>query len=119
MRIAVTYEDGRIFQHFGHTSSFKLYTVEDEQIVDSVVVPVTGGGHGALSGFLANLEVDLLICGGIGGGARHALDAAGIAYIYGASGDAGEQVDRYLAGELQSDPTGNCHHHGEDHTCHH
>ena len=67
MRIAVTYEAGEIFQHFGHTESFKLYDVEDGKIVESKVVGTNGSGHGALAVLLSESNVDVLICGGIGG----------------------------------------------------
>ena len=68
MRIAVTYENGQIFQHFGHTEQFKIYDVQDGKIISSNVVDTNGSGHGALSGMLSALGVDVLICGGIGGG---------------------------------------------------
>ena len=70
MRIAVTYENGEIFQHFGHTEQFKIYDVEDGKIISSEVVDAGGSGHGALAGVLSALKVDALICGGIGGGAQ-------------------------------------------------
>ena len=70
MKIAVTYENGTIFQHFGHTEQFKLYEVEDGNIWKEEVVDTNGSGHGALAGFLEGHQVDTLICGGIGGGAR-------------------------------------------------
>ena len=70
MRIAVTYENGTIFQHFGHTEQFKLYDVENGEIRHSEVVDTNGSGHGALAGFLTAHQVDALICGGIGGGAQ-------------------------------------------------
>jgi predicted DNA-binding protein (UPF0251 family)/predicted Fe-Mo cluster-binding NifX family protein len=79
MRIAVTYENGMIFQHFGHTQQFKVYDVQDGKIVSSQVVDTNGSGHGALAGVLTALNADALICGGIGGGAQMALAAAGIA----------------------------------------
>ena len=78
MKIAVTYENGQIFQHFGHTAQFKLYEVEDGKVVREAVVDTNGSGHGALAGFLAQSGVDTLICGGIGGGAQMALAQAGI-----------------------------------------
>ena len=78
MRIAVTYEDGEIFQHFGHTQQFKLYDVENGRILSSEVVDTNGSGHGALAGLLRAMKVDALICGGIGGGAQMALAEAGI-----------------------------------------
>ena len=84
MKIAVTYENGQVFQHFGHTEQFKLYEVEDGRVVSSQVVDTNGSGHGALAGFLREYGVDALICGGIGGGAQAALAAAGIR-LYGVS----------------------------------
>ena len=75
MRIAVTYEDGKIFQHFGRTEQFKIYDVQDGAIVSSTVVGTGGSGHGALAGVLTALKTDALICGGIGGGAQAALAA--------------------------------------------
>ncbi|MBO4382971.1 MAG: peptidylprolyl isomerase, partial [Clostridia bacterium] len=78
MRIAVTYENGQVFQHFGHTEQFKVYEVEDGKVVSSEVVGSDGQGHGALAGVLAGKGIDVLICGGIGGGAVNALTKAGI-----------------------------------------
>ena len=66
----MTYENGQIFQHFGHTQAFKLYEITDGQISRTEVVDTNGSGHGALAGFLMQRGVDTLICGGIGGGAQ-------------------------------------------------
>lgn len=115
MRIAVTYENGQIFQHFGHTEQFKVYDVEDGKIVSSEVVSTEGSGHGALAGVLNALHVDVLICGGIGGGARTALDAAGIKLYGGVSGEADQAVEALLAGNLAYNPDVQCNHHGEHH----
>ena len=120
MKIAVTYENGNVFQHFGHTEQFKLYTVSDEKITDSSVVDTNGSGHGALADFLKEYGVDTLICGGIGGGARTALAEAGITLYPGASGEADAQVAALLAGSLSYDPDTVCAHpqgHGEGHDC--
>ena len=109
MKIAVTYENGLVFQHFGHTQQFKLYTVENGKITSSEVVDTNGSGHGALAVFLKTHGVDTLICGGIGGGARTALAEAGIALYPGARGAAHEHHGEGHEG---------CHgHHGEGHTC--
>ena len=70
MKIAVTYENGKVFQHFGKTESFKVYEVEENKVVSSEVIGSNGAGHGALAGLLADQSVDVLICGGIGGGCR-------------------------------------------------
>ena len=121
MRIAVTYADGEIFQHFGHTQQFKVYEVQDGAVVASEVVDTNGSGHGALAGVLSGLNADVLICGGIGGGAQMALAQAGIQLYGGCSGDADAAVADYLAGNLRFNPNVQCnhhdHHHGEGHTC--
>ena len=127
MKVAVTYENGEVFQHFGHTEQFKVYDVENGKIVSSQVVDTNGSGHGALAGFLKEYQVEVLICGGIGGGARNALGEAGIQLYPGASGDADRQVEAFLAGSLSYDPDTMCNHHkhassdcGEqDHSCGH
>lgn len=119
MKIAATYENGNIFQHFGRTETFKVYEVEDGKIVSSQVIGSNGIGHGALAGLLADQDIKVLICGGLGGGALNALTEAGIEVCAGASGNADEAVEAYLRGELV-DSGANCDHHhhgGEDHEC--
>ena len=115
MKIAVTYEAGLVFQHFGHTPAFKLYEIENNTVVSSQVVDTQGSGHGALAGFLQNHNVDTLICGGIGGGAQMALADAGIKLYGGVSGDADDAVADLLAGQLCFNPNVRCDHHGHDH----
>ena len=120
MRIAVTYENGQIFQHFGHTAAFKVYDVENGAVTASEVVSTNGSGHGALAGVLTVLKADVLICGGIGGGAQMALAQAGIKLYGGVQGDADAAVQAYLAGQLDYDPDVHCDHHdshGAGHTC--
>ncbi len=123
MRIAVTYENGEVFQHFGHTEQFKLYDVEDGKIVAEQIVPSSGSGHGALAGFLKAAQADALICGGIGMGARNALAEAGITLYGGVTGSADAAALSLAQGNLQFDPDAKCdhhgHHHGEDHDCGH
>ena len=84
MKIAVTYDNGNIFQHFGKTENFKVYEVEDNKVVSSEVIGSNGTGHGALAGLLSEQGVDVLICGGIGGGAQAALAEAGVELCSGA-----------------------------------
>lgn len=119
MRIAVTYEDGNIFQHFGHSEQFKLYDVEDGKIVNTQVVDTNGQGHGALAGFLTGAKVDVLICGGIGGGAQNALAQAGIRLYGGVAGSCDAAVEALLANNLGYNPNVACSHHGheEGHSC--
>ena len=119
MRIAVTYDSGQIFQHFGHTSEFKIYDAKEGKIGETAVISAGGHGHGALASFLKEAGADVLICGGIGAGARNALAQAGIELIGGVSGAADEAVEKYLEGSLEYNPDVQCnhHHHGEGHSC--
>lgn len=117
MRIAVTYENGNIYQHFGHTEQFKIYDAENGQIVQEQIANTNGQGHGALAGFLTAMKADVLICGGIGGGAQTALAEAGIQLCGGVSGSADEAVTAFLAGRLNFDPQARCSHHEQGHSC--
>ncbi len=118
MKIAVTYDNGQVFQHFGHTEYFKVYEVVEGKVVSAEVVDTNGSGHGALAGVLAELNVDTLICGGIGGGARNALASVGIQIFGGVSGDADAAVAALLSDSLNFDPNAKCSHHGEGHHHH-
>ena len=122
MKIAVTHENGQIFQHFGHTEQFKVYTVENGKVTDTTVVDTNGQGHGALAGLLKTIRADAIICGGIGGGAQMALAEAGIKLFGGVSGSCDEAVKALHGGKLGYDPNVKCDHHdhehgGEGHTC--
>ena len=121
MRIAVTYEDGLIFQHFGRTEQFKVYDIAEGKVTASEVVGTNGSGHGALAGFLEENGVNAVICGGIGGGAQMALNQAGILLFGGVQGSADEAVEALLKDELIFNPYVSCDHHdahhGEDHVC--
>ncbi|MCR5826209.1 MAG: DUF134 domain-containing protein [Oscillospiraceae bacterium] len=126
MRIAVTYDDGEIFQHFGHTAQFKLYDVEDGKIVSEQVVDTNGSGHGALAGFLQAAKADALICGGIGMGAQMALADVGIRLYAGVQGAADAAAKALAEGTLDYDPNARCDHHehhdgdcGHDHCADH
>lgn len=120
MTIAVPYENGLVFQHFGHTGQFKLYDVENGQITGERTADPAGSGHGALAGFLSGLGVDTLICGGIGAGAQEALAQAGIRLYGGVTGGADEAVRALLAGTLDYSAEVRCgrhDHHGEHGHC--
>ncbi|MCR5145182.1 MAG: FKBP-type peptidyl-prolyl cis-trans isomerase [Lachnospiraceae bacterium] len=114
MKVAVTYDNGNVFQHFGHSEQFKVYEVEDNKIVSSEVIGTDGAGHEALATLLDSKSIDTLICGGIGGGAMEALNANGIQVFSGVSGDCDEAVECLINGELVSGGI-NCDHHDHDH----
>ena len=115
MKIAVTYENGRIFQHFGHTKQFKVYEVEGNKIISSKVIDTNGQGHSALAGLLKIIGVDVLICGGIGGGAQIALAEEGIKLYGGVSNSCDAAVEALLANILDYNPNVKCDHHDHDH----
>ena len=115
MRIAVTYKDGRIFQHFGHTETFQLYDISGDRVVNRTLIGTDGQGHGALVGLLRACKIDALICGGIGGGAQRALAEAGIRLYGGITGDADEAVQAFLTGSLPDNTEVRCAHHGKEH----
>lgn len=120
MKIAVTYENGLVFGHFGHTEEFKIFDVADGKIINSNVFSTNGSGHGALATFLKGLDVNVLICGGIGAGARTALNNAGIEIFGGVTGSADVAVENFVANTLIFDPDAKCDHHGhgeEGHVC--
>lgn len=120
MRIAIPYENGNIFQHFGRSEAFKFYDVDGGAVTATAVVSTNGSGHGALAGFLAAHKADALICGGIGGGALNALSEAGIRVLAGVSGDADSRVDEFVEGTLVFGTEANCshsHEHGEGGSC--
>ena len=119
MRIAITYENGDVFQHFGHCEKFKLYDVEDGKIVNEQIVDTNGSGHGALAGFLQTLKVDALICGGIGMSAQTALSDAAIKFYAGVNGEADKAAKALIEGNLEYDPNACCDHHGGEHNCKH
>ena len=124
MKIAVTHENGFVFGHFGHTAEFKVYTIEDKRIASSEIVKTGESGHGALASLLDRIGADLLICGGIGGGARMALASEGIALCAGVTGECDAAVEAYLCGKLSFTGEANCscshhhHDHGDGDTCH-
>lgn len=121
MKIAVTFENNEIFQHFGHTEQFKMYDIQDSKIISSEIVSTNGSGHGAIAKFLTDNNIDIVICGGIGEGAKNALEQNNIKLYGGVSGSADEAVNALLANNLEYNPDVKCSHHnhahGESHTC--
>lgn len=115
MKIAAAYENGMIFQHFGHTQQFKFYEIEDNNIVKEEVVSTMGSGHSAVAGFLKANNIDVLICGGIGGCAKAAIAQVGIKLYGGANGSADEAVKALITGTLKYNPDVKCNHHSHEH----
>ena len=118
MKIAVTYEQGNVFQHFGHTEQFKIYDIENNSVVNSEIIDTNGSGHGALAGFLSSHKVEVLICGGIGAGAQMAVADMGIKLYGGVSGDADKAVSDFLNGTINYNPNVKCNHHNHESSNH-
>lgn len=117
MKIAVTYDQGMVFPHFGHSEQFKIYNIKANEVVSTEIIQTNGTGHCALANILAEKEVEILICGGIGAGAINNLQKAGIEILPGVMGEADMAVEDYLAGILEYDPNTRCSHHEHDHNC--
>ncbi|MCR4595048.1 MAG: dinitrogenase iron-molybdenum cofactor biosynthesis protein [Clostridiales bacterium] len=121
MKIAVTYENGMIFQHFGKSEAFKYYEADENgNIIAAEVKSNNGQGHGALADILKENRVDVIICGGIGEGAQDALAENGIEIYAGNAGSADSAVISFLAGKMEKKAVKCDHHeheHGENHSC--
>ena len=125
MKIAVTCADHQVFQHFGHTPGFAVFEVKDNVICSEKELSSGSSGHGALAMVLAMEQIEVLICGGIGGGAINALRDVGIMVVGGAAGDVREVAEAYVNGTLQVKADFHCNHHhhegghscGSGHTC--
>ena len=118
MKIAITCSNGEVFQHFGHTPEFAIYEIDGKSVISSAILPSGESGHGALADLLAAEQVQILICGGIGGGAVNALAQANIFVVGGAEGNVREVTEAFLNGTLQVRAEYHCnHHHGDGHNC--
>lgn len=112
-KIAVTYEDGQVFQHFGRTQQVKIYEIDDGRIVSTQIVDTSEHGHGAMAGYVKGFGATVIICGGLGDGARNSVKEAGLILVNGVSGDADAAVQAYIDGTLVrsgGDCGNRCHH---------
>ncbi len=119
MKVAVTYENGNVFQHFGKTAQFLVADIEGEDVRNEQLFSTNGSGHGALAVLLKQWGVDTLICGGIGQGAVNALSAQGITIVRGVNMDARMALQAFARQALQDHPDVLCTHHDheEGHDC--
>ena len=117
MKIAVTCVNGEVFQHFGHCPSFLVCTVENNKITSKEMLDTQGHGCSKLASFLSSHNINIVICGGIGAGAKEHIISAGMQVLPGVSGNALLQVEKHIAGTLNFDPNTQCHHHDENHQC--
>lgn len=120
MKYAITTQNNQVFQHFGKCPGFLIVEIEKERVINQNYISADGNGHSALVNLLHDQHVDVLVCGGIGSGARDALQQCGIQLISGAKGFVEGIIESIKANTLSDDPSGVCHHHDdEQHTNHH
>lgn len=115
-KIAVAAEGKNITGHFGHCGNFLIYEIRDGQIIKEEMIDNPGHRPGFLPNFLADRGVGAIISGSMGEGARDIFQERNVEVVAGASGDAREAVESYLAGNLQSDDSvcqEHQHQHGE------
>lgn len=113
MKIAVASEGKLVTGHFGHCEVFNVFETEEGKIIKTEVLPNPGHKPGFLPNYLNDLGVEVIISGGMGGGAVEIFNEKNIEVIVGAEGDAEEIVKAYLRGELKS--TGSVCNHDHDH----
>jgi len=117
MKIAIASEGTMVAGHFGHCSNFNIYSEEDGQITKIESIPNPGHKPGFLPVFLHDLGTNVIISGGMGGGAIDIFNEKGIEVITGAEGESLKAAQAYLKGELKS--TGSvCHEHEHHDECH-
>lgn len=110
MKIAVASEDGTVTEHFGHCEGFMIFDINNDKIINSETVANPGHRPGFLPNFLNDLDVNVIISGGMGGGAIDIFNDKDIEVVVGARGHAQAAVEAYLEGSLRS--TGSvCHEH--------
>ncbi len=118
MKIAVACDGKNVTEHFGHCENFSIYDTEGDKITGVETVENPGHRPGFLPNFLADRGVNVVISGGMGGGAIDIFNERNIEVITGASGDARAAAEKYLGGELKS--TGSiCHQHRHGGECGH
>ncbi len=116
MKIAIASEGNMVAGHFGHCEAFILFETEDDKIISSEIVANPGHKPGFLPNYLNDLGTNVIISGGMGGGAIEIFNEKNIEVIVGATGNAQEAAEAYLKGQLQS--TGSvCHDHAHSHEC--
>ncbi|MDD3213559.1 MAG: NifB/NifX family molybdenum-iron cluster-binding protein [Eubacteriales bacterium] len=118
MKIAVACMGTQVAQHFGHCENFRIFTSENRAIATETNIANPGHKPGFLPNFLGDLGVEVIIAGGMGGGAVDIFNERNIEVIVGAEGNARDAVTAYLNGELKS--TGSvCHEHSHADECGH
>jgi len=116
MKIAVASENGKVAQHFGHCENFTIFQCDDGKIISTETIANPGHKPGFLPNFLNDINAEVVIAGGMGGGAIQIFNEKNIEVITGAEGDVNAAAESYLKGTLKS--TGSvCHDHSFEGSC--
>ena len=115
MKIAVTYDNGEVFQHFGHTEQFKIYEIENDKVINEEIIDTNGTGHGLLCELLISRGVNALICGGLGSGTRNILKQNNIKVYPGVVGNVDKVIEDFINDRLNYDENKKCDHHEHEH----
>jgi len=119
-KIAIPTNGEVLDAHFGRAAGFTVFEIEGTQARKVDLLSATGLQHqheGLASMFKSN-GVEVLVCGGIGGGMINGLNAVGLSVVTGASGNVADVAQAYAQGKLVS--TGSvCQEHDHDHNHQH
>ena len=116
MKIAVACMGDQIAEHFGHCENFRIYDIIDDVIFLQGNIPNPGHKPGFLPNFLADKGVNVIIAGGMGGGAIEIFNSRDIKVVSGATGDSLAAVNAYCLGTLQNSGAV-CHEHQHSSEC--
>ncbi len=102
MKIAVAYENGEIYGHFGHCPQFALYEYGEyvSDCIKTLVDTSMLSGHQQMADKMKALDVEAVLCGNMGDEGRALLLSYGIVPVVGYSGDADTAADLLVTGRL-------------------
>ena len=111
IRIAVSYKDGEIFEHFGHSEFFAIYEFDEHDLERStkrLVDTSAMHGHKDMADLMKREKIDAVICGQMGDEARSLLLSYGIIPVPGYCGDADTAAELLVTGQLPASDGGGC-----------
>ena len=112
MKVAVSYRDGEIYEHFGHAETFAIYDFDLNNMDNSTkkLIDVRDlSGHEAMVERMRAEGVDAVLCGNMGAAAKAQLLSCGIVPVIGYCGDADTAAELLILGRLPVAPgDGDC-----------
>ena len=117
-KIAVPVQGANVSAHFGHAPQFKIFSVENNDIIDENILENPGHQPGLLPRLLNEAGADLVIASGMGQKAIAIFEKNNIEVVCGAAGKAKAAVSQYLNGNLDASENA-CSHGDQNHEHHH